>query len=271
VADLGFRYFDTVSGLSMSRDVSRRYIDFGYWPNTTPITDTDLLLRLSAMARAAAEDNLHLAGLYVGAEYINPYTRDREIAQFRAIAHILKGFGTRYLIVGGGPPTDGTHTEQEYRDMAESLAAVARICQPLGVQLCYHPHLDTFVQNRDELDRFCHAIDPELVNLCIDAAHLTVRGADAVEVVSSYADRIRYVHFKDVKGDNVTELHGRARYETFTELGTGYINYPRILEILLEHNFDGPVIIEQDVTTRTPRESAEMNRAYARDTLGLTI
>jgi sugar phosphate isomerase/epimerase len=72
-----------------------------------------------------------------------------------------------------------------------------------------------------------------------------------------------------MSGD-LTHLRGKARYEAFAELGTGQVDLRAIMEVLRDHKYAGPVIVELDYSKTTPRESAEVSKKYLADVLGLT-
>ena len=61
---------------------------------------------------------------------------------------------------------------------------------------------------------------------------------------------------------------------TWVELGRGRVDVPGVVAALKEIRYRGSAVIELDkapVPGRTPKESAEMNRRYAVETLGLVL
>ena len=112
-------------------------------------------------------------------------------------------------------------------------------------------------------------LDADLVGLCIDPAHFQVMHDDPVDVFRTYADALAYIHLKDATGD-VGPHDGYARYRAFCELGKGVIDLRAICDILLDHEFDGIVVIELDYSP-TPNESCVANAVYVRESLGLEL
>jgi inosose dehydratase len=112
-------------------------------------------------------------------------------------------------------------------------------------------------------------LDLERCGLCIDPAHLVFAGADPVAVVRDYGAAIRYMHFKDTRLP--PNARGAARYAAFCELGGGVVDLPGITDELLRQAYDGLVIIELDVSEKTPEQSAEESIAYVRSELGLEL
>jgi inosose dehydratase len=271
IAELGFKYVETLNRSTLADDFARRNMHPDDLGLPSFVSDIDYFSWLNLLIVAKFEYGVQPTSVYCNGQFIDPSLTPVEIAQFRGIAAVLHGLGAQHLVCGGGPPTDGDHTTDEYRAMARTLGEIGRHCQEFGIQLCYHPHLDTFVQTGPQLERFVEATDGDLVALCIDPSHLTIKGADAVDVFRTYIDRIKYCHFKDVKGENLGQLRGRARYDTFAELGEGQIDFRGIVEVLRRHDYAGPIIIELDRSTRTARESAVISKRYMTDVLGIAV
>nr|NIV37243.1 xylose isomerase [Anaerolineae bacterium] len=80
-------------------------------------------------------------------------------------------------------------------------------------------------------------------------------------------DRIAHTHFKDFDPDAPGWGGRRGR---MTLLGQGKVNFPSLVEILQEHNFNGWIVIEFD-SRSDPRETAAANRRYVREELRLKI
>ncbi|MFZ5924167.1 MAG: sugar phosphate isomerase/epimerase family protein, partial [Bacillota bacterium] len=266
IAELGYKAFEALNPSTLANDFSRRFMDFGTVAPPPFISDTAYLKSLAAISDAQDRYGIPLTSLYCNAEFINPETAELEFSCFKAVARWQKGMGCKYLVCGGGPK--GERPEAAYKMMAKALERIGEYCGNLGIQLCYHPHLDTFVETREQLDKLCEATDPALVALCIDPAHLTVRGEDVVDIFQTYVSRIKYIHFKDVKGENLTQLKGRARYDTFAELGEGVIDFPGIVKVLDAANYEGYIIVELDRSRRGARASAEVSKRYLQNVLG---
>ena len=92
-----------------------------------------------------------------------PYERDVLVA----LTRFLKGFGAPVLVLGGGPSeaAAGPHTSDDYRAFCRALEDIGKRTKDLGVETVYHPHLDTFVERRDQLDRVMDQLDTRLAGL----------------------------------------------------------------------------------------------------------
>ena len=75
------------------------------------------------------------------------------------------------------------------------LGEIDSVVADHGVSQVLHPHVDTLIEQADELDRFLDGCD---VALCLDTGHLTIGGADPVAIAECRSERIGLVHLKDV-------------------------------------------------------------------------
>jgi inosose dehydratase len=146
------------------------------------------------------------------------------------------------------------------------------------MRLCYHHHMGTGVMFRPEVDRLMNDTDPELVHLLLDTGHLYWAGDDPLDMTKAYADRIKHVHLKDIRGD-VLKRCTEQRLSflesmlegVFTVPGDGVIDFKPILQVLSDHNYEGWLMVEaeQDHLKANPLEYALKARSYLRDVTGL--
>jgi inosose dehydratase len=189
--------------------------------------------------------------------------------------YVARSGRTRRQVAGHVGPDDSL-TDDEYAQFAETLNEFATITLREGVRSCFHNHVGTVIETRDEIDRLLGMVDPAVVWLGPDTGHLAWAGADPVAFCRDYATRIKTMHVKDI--DCAVRDRGRAEgwdYDTctrngiFAELGEGCVDFPAIFSILQDAGFDGWLIAETDVTQKpTALESVTISRQYLR-TLGL--
>jgi inosose dehydratase len=263
----GFRCFEALLGDSLTWDQARLYHQVGDIGLPAVIRDYELLSRFSAFSRAETEFGLRLSSLYVNPHWIEPRIWPVELDMIRAVARFIRGCGGRVIVGGGGPPARvGRHTPDDYRAFAHALAVAGKETAAIGVELVYHPHLDCFVESREELDRLMPLLEGAEVSLCLDPAHLQATGGDPVDALKTYIERVRHVHLKDWDGD--PRAQGRARYG-FKTLGEGAVDLAGLVEVLLDSKYAGDVIIEIDALDVPAAESCRVARAYLEDQLGL--
>jgi inosose dehydratase len=120
-----------------------------------------------------------------------------------------------------------------------------------GVSQVLHPHVDTLVEQADEVDRFLDGCD---VALCLDTGHLTIGGADPVAIAERQSGRIGLVHLKDVDEAAAQRLRhgelglmGATQAGLFPPLGDGVVAISRVIDTLIDRGYTGWYVIEQDV------------------------
>lgn len=178
---------------------------------------------------------------------------------------------TRRELAGHVGPDDAL-SDSEFEIFAEVLNDVGRTTLDEGVRSCFHNHVGTVIETREEIDRLLDLVDPTLIFLGPDTGHLAWAGVDVTAFCQDYADRILTMHLKDV--DESVASRGRAEgwdYHAFTargvfaELGEGSVDFPALFDLLRRTDFTGWLIAETDVTQKlTALESASVSREYLR-------
>jgi inosose dehydratase len=130
-------------------------------------------------------------------------------------------------------------------DEIDTVVADNGVCQVL------HPHVDTLIEQPEELDRFLDGCE---VALCLDTGHLTIGGSDPVAIAERQTERIGLVHLKDVDAVAAERLRqgelglmGATQAGLFPPLGDGIVPIARVIETLIDRGYTGRYVIEQDV------------------------
>lgn len=179
----------------------------------------------------------------------------------------------RTKLAGRIRPENGM-SEEQWKVFVEGAHRVAKaVNQSAGLRTVFHHHIGTWVETPAETQTLMERTDPDLLGLCFDTGHWTFGGGDAVEGLKQHAGRIWHVHFKDchpeiARQSREQEWDGPASvgHGVFCELGKGQVNFPAVLHTLNAINYQGWIVVEQDVLPGmgTPKESARRNREYLR-------
>ena len=138
--------------------------------------------------------------------------------------------------------------------MGHLLTEIGRRSADVGILLGYHNHMGALGQSPEEVARVLDAADPRLVRLELDTAHYQQAGGDPAEAVRQHADRLLFLHIKDL------DMSDR-----FVELGRGRVNFTAVFAALDAIGFDGWGVVELDSVpdgARTPKESGAIARRY---------
>lgn len=125
------------------------------------------------------------------------------------------------------------------------------------ITIAVHPHMFKPIQTENEAIEIINRFD--YTKLLIDTAHLSIAGGDILSIIDSNFDKIVAVHLKDWSPEFGRTLPYYSR--GFVELGEGRIPIAEIVKKLINMNYTGWIIVEQDYSSE-PRESAERSRKY---------
>jgi sugar phosphate isomerase/epimerase len=194
-----------------------------------------------------ASHNLELAGAHTGYG---------SIEQFEEMIRFTETMGSKYLMVSG---VGGRDTLEDYQRSAEVFNEVGRRCNDAGIKFCYHNHSWEFkdLGGATGLVALYDSTDPKLVHACVDTYWVQHGGEDPAAFLKQYADRVAYLHFKDMNPDG-----------SFGEVGHGILDWGGIMEAVSGIDAEW-LTVEQDRTDKTPQESATMSCQYMRKTLGI--
>lgn len=211
---------------------------------------------------------LTMAVLSGGNLSIDPALEERELAAHLGHAQFVRDVGGLYLQVIDERPKGRTIAADDYARLGRLMTALGRRTADIGVPLVYHHHMNSLGERPQEIAAVLDAADRRYVRLLLDIAHYQQGGGDPVAAVRHYRDWIQVIHLKDVRSPassgSVPPGEPGASYE-FVELGQGRVDVPGVFSALADVQFDGWAIVELDRVpdaTRTPRESAEINKRY---------
>ena len=146
----------------------------------------------------------------------------------------------------------------DWAGMMETIRAISDLAMgEYGVRATIHPHAGGYIEFADELDRLVADIGPETAGLCLDTGHLAYAGMDPVATLRRYADRLDYLHFKDIDPQvQARVMTERIRFfeacaqGVMCPIGRGSIDYPALRALLTDLGYGGYITIEQE---RDPR------------------
>lgn len=191
--------------------------------------------------------NLDLAGVHTGYGGLE---------QFDEMIKFTAAMGCGYLMVSGVGARD---TLEDFERAAGVFNEVGRRCNDAGIKFCYHNHSWEFkdLGGTTALVKLYESTDPKCVHACVDTYWVKHGGEDPAAFLKKYANRVAYLHFKDMNADS-----------SFGEVGHGILDWREIMNALGEINAEW-LTVEQDRTDNTPKESITMSCQYMRENLGI--
>jgi len=183
------------------------------------------------LAEVLGQVGVRLVAVYCAANYIFPEVFEEEKYKINRAVELAASLGCEILVVGGGAVRHDGIRETDYAQMAKGLDAIVDIALSAGLKSCYHPHMRSLAQHRTELKRIMNL---SKINLCPDTGHLLAARSDCLEVFETYAERINYVHFKDYK------------QEQWSDLGRGEVEFTGLIGCLKRANYQGWITVEEE-------------------------
>jgi inosose dehydratase len=260
--------------------------DWGYMPTESGQLHDELinrgLIMLGAFVPVALKDaDAHQAG---AAESL-------KIA--RLLADVAKKGGYEqlpFLVLADDNGTDAIRTanagrtslkmsltDEQWKVFARGAEDIAQaVKSQTGLSTVFHHHCGGFVERPDEVARLLEMTDRDLLGLVLDTGHYTYGSGKndsnvVLEALERYAECIWYMHFKDCHPQIADSARNEGwdyfeavRRGVFCELGQGCVDFPEVLSWLKHQNYDGWIVVEQDVLPGmgSPRDSARRNREY---------
>jgi inosose dehydratase len=174
-------------------------------------------------------------------------------------------------------PADGL-SRDEWKTFAGGADRIARaVFDETGLRTVFHHHCAGYVETPDEMATLLDLTSPQHLGLVFDTGHYmhgTGReDSDLTAALDRFKERIWYIHLKDLDPDvarrsrkDAWDYFHSMRNGLYPELGKGCVDFPAVLRWLGACDYQGYVLVEQDVLPGmgTPRESAQRNRAYLR-------
>lgn len=157
-------------------------------------------------------------------------------------------------------------TADDWKWNADFLNQKAAVLKKAGIVTGYHNHNFEFTPLKDAkgadtngMEVLLKHTDPSLVIFELDAGWVTAAGQDPFAMLKAYAGRFTHMHVKDIKP--TTKPNFELRQDP-TEVGSGMINWPKLLPAAYEAGVRG-FFYEQEPPFKGARlESAKISFDY---------
>jgi inosose dehydratase len=218
-----------------------------------------------------ARHGLTFVALSSGNVSIDPSTEARVIEEHVAHARFLREAGGLYLQLIDQPPARREREPADYARLGQLLTEIGKRTADLGIPVGYHHHVGSLGEKPDEIERVLDASDAKYVRLLLDVAHYQVGGGDPVRAIRRHAERLLFLHIKDVR---MTAPGAAGPQFQFVELGRGSVDLPAVFAALRDVDFRGWVVVELDSVPdpgRTPKEANAISKRYLEQVIGVRV
>ncbi|TYR09003.1 myo-inosose-2 dehydratase [Enterococcus faecium] len=240
------------------------------------------------------EQYLNIRGLKVASAWFSAFLTTKPFEEtaeaFKAHRDFFHAMGAKVIVVAEqghsiqgimtAPVFDDkpVFTDEEWKKLAEGLEKLGDLAHEKDMEIVYHHHMGTGVQTTEEIDRLMEMTDPDKVKLLFDTGHLVFSGENPIAVYNRHQDRIKHIHFKDIRQETAEEVEKEkdsflngVKKGVFTVPGDGMIDFTPIWTAIHASDYEGWIVVEaeQDPAKANPFEYAVKARSYIREVTGL--
>ena len=262
--------------------------DWGYMPTEPLALKEELQGRQLAMVGAFVP-----VALKYGDEHASGEADALKVARLlAAVTNAGAGGKLPLVILADANGTDPVRTQNagrvtsemglsslEWETFARGAERIARaVRDATGLLTAFHHHCGGYVETPEEIARFLDMTDPDLLRLVFDTGHYlygsgSIDGRVVQDGINRFGERILHVHFKDCQPRIAQQARTEGwdyfkavQHGVFCELGRGTVPFDAVVEWLRTHNYQGWIVVEQDILPGmgSPKASAQRNRAYLR-------
>ena len=141
---------------------------------------------------------------------------EQEITAVRPHLELLASNGASVMVYGEvADSVQGTSVplckrprffrDEQWREYADKLTALARYTLQHGVRVAYHHHMGAYVETPADIDRLMSLVGEE-VGLLFDTGHITFAGGDAVAMLDKEGSG---VVLSSINGRNETRIYAK--------------------------------------------------------------
>jgi inosose dehydratase len=242
------------------------------------------------------ESGISISSVASGGEYFDTSKLQATLDSHSANAKFGSYFGIKALKANMGRrlgPEDLNAANAKI--LARNLNEVGKRTLEHGVKFALHPHAWTMIERKSEIETILDLTDPKLVFLTLDTCHASVGGVDSAKFLREHYSRVAHLHFKDTlpvwsagkgwKGPAPSkEEEVRMAKELgvpvgpdpiYQRLGTGGVDFPAVIAVLRERNYDGWISLDFNAADMNPGVTIEQDMAahkkYLVETLHATM
>jgi inosose dehydratase len=229
---------------------------YGFFPTDPAILGPQLRKR-----------DMVLLGSFVPVPLGDAASMQAVVDQIRKVGHLLSTLGAPFLVmadaqsperdrIAGRVPGDGSggFTAEQWKQVKKVVAEAASVTRDFDLDLVFHPHVSTYIETPEETERFFDVTAGSGIGLCLDTGHCAYTGGDPTAEALKFREILRFVHIKDVDQNVLAEVRRKEwnfeeaiEANTFTIIGQGSIDFPGFFRALKTIDYNGWLVVEQDV------------------------
>ena len=198
------------------------------------------------MRAALDEAGVELAALCLVEDWLGPKETDGERERADQCLAFLEQFPSTLLNLCQMPtarPSDAGELRQRQDALLDIVHDVSRRFRERGIRCGYHPNSPetSIIRTREDYSVFLDGLKPEVLEWIPDCGHLAKVDMDPLAMIRDYRSLVCHVHYKDMDTQGVWQ-----------QMGAGAIDYHAITKFLVDTDFDGWIVVEDESDRAIP-------------------
>ena len=133
------------------------------------------------------------------------------------------------------------------------LKEITPAAEEMDMLILVENHANNNLENIEDYDRIFQAIDSPNVGMCMDNAHFDGANVDLMEVVDRFHSKILHIDLKETVEMGVHKV---------VNFGEGVTKNDAVIQKMLEHGYEGYLVIEMVRTDHEADFVKDLTRAY---------
>jgi len=186
---------------------------------------------------ALAKYNLELAVLCVVEDWLHPQETVEERERADKWIKLLSHFPDTILLPVQMPQKDRSNLRERQDNLLACVNAFAKRAADAGIVCSYHPNSPegSVFRTAEDYQILLNGLDEKVIGYCPDVGHIAKGGMDPLTILKTYRPLVNLVHYKDMYADG-----------QWAETGKGMIDFKGITQYLMDTNYQGWIIMEDE-------------------------
>jgi len=182
------------------------------------------------------------AGLTVSAlslfnNFTDPKCFEEQILSAETYIRLAPLFGATLIKMTPGAPASAQASAAHWNSLKAAIKHLIPMAENFGVRLAFETHMRQLTDTLASSKRLLEMADSDRIGLTVDFSNLAFAGEKMPCVLDAFRDRIYNTHLKNGYIDQAGGWH-------FQALNEGYIDYPALLRLLRDAEYEGYFTIE---------------------------
>ena len=183
------------------------------------------------------KESLKLGALCIPGDWQGTEENKKERWLSDKTLEFLKEFPGTHLMLSHNDGSDRADLKVRQQNCLACVNSIAKRAADMGVGCSVHVNSEVgsvFVTEED-YKVLIDGLNTSVIGWCPDSGHIVNGGMDVYAIFEQYMSVIRHLHLKDITFKDV-----------WAPMGQGITDFPRLIKMLQDADFDGWVMIEEE-------------------------